>query len=532
MPVVFSKPVLNLDTISLHKDFIADLRKSHNPFVVLFVGKRRSGKSTAANNFIRQMINHEEPFRVSLGRASSKEFRYAGPFDFHEIAALHGLTPDDYPPTDVFVIDCRGYDPVHAKDITLERSFAVLAPLVSLVVLVAGDEEPDTLLAESESWAGLTRPGTREDDKCGHLILIPGLGVDCSESADLDDQNALRLRQDNEICESVQRAGRDRRNPFQVLVLPKLEQRDLFQRAHHDLVVFMSTIANRPSLDAKILIGAVELISGRIMNIEDLASPEFAKLQFCVRLYTWQQHALGWAKRAIEDELSRGHDVEQTSAAFAHGDLVRGIIEGVLAEFDGRLPGDSDDSRRVEVGTYRNPIEAEMQESAVQLWIHEYLDNRVPNYLQKLKDDLLAGIGDELSALTITVRGDFPYGSRLTQADETFKRLWDTMAHGIDGIPAEITNSNAYRDQVRAAESAVRGGLSRRVLEVVECAEDRKQEKVGRQAAEQRAADAERERADADRKADALAREIAQLREGGQEPPPVEDAQHGRCNVF
>jgi hypothetical protein len=137
--------------MSVTEDFTANIRHSLNPFIVLFVGRRRVGKSTTANHFIRQVAQLGGPFETSSAWTPSAGFHYAGPFSFQDIAALHDVAPDRYPPADVFVVDCPGYDRLRAKEISMERSFAVLAPLVGLVVLVTGYQEPDALLAESES---------------------------------------------------------------------------------------------------------------------------------------------------------------------------------------------------------------------------------------------------------------------------------------------------------------------------------------------------------------------------------------------
>jgi hypothetical protein len=270
----------------------------------------------------------------------------------------------------------------------------------------------------------------------------------------------------------------------------------------------------RLSLEGDVLVGASALVSVSIMNISDLASPGFAKLQFCVRLYTWKHESDEPGKRAIQAELSGDNEVENTSQAFSNGDFVNGIIERVLQDFDAGLPRDPDDSWRVEVRRYRDPIEQEMRDAAREFWTYEYLHVRVSRELRRCKEGFLTPLNDQMAALTLTQRGDFSFEQLAARAQTDFGRF----VGGMPGMPAEIVNSNEYQQKVRAAQDEVIRGITQAAQAVVaEATADRARERREREAAEEAAA--------------AARREAEALRARGP-PAPLPPADAGWWNVF
>jgi hypothetical protein len=117
--------------------FINDLKTSNRPFIIMFVGDGRAGKSTRANQLVKHELQMDEPFDALNGSEPvTMKFQYAGPIKFAHLANTHNLQLHVDNDPDIFIIDCEGLHSLGLTTATLKQATFALSQIVSMTVLV------------------------------------------------------------------------------------------------------------------------------------------------------------------------------------------------------------------------------------------------------------------------------------------------------------------------------------------------------------------------------------------------------------
>jgi hypothetical protein len=196
--------VFKFDSTEEIFDFSDDFRRifsaANNPFIIMFIGNGRVGKSTRLNQILTKEIDGEEPFKSLGGTAAvTTKFQFYGPLKSAQLGQIHGLDLSVKSDPDVFLIDCEGLHSLGETTPELKKATFALAQMSSLTVLVMKEMLNHQNLDSVRSLFALTRAFSR--DIPGFLsataFIQRDVGVPCSKPASFEEKNELRMKNDS-----------------------------------------------------------------------------------------------------------------------------------------------------------------------------------------------------------------------------------------------------------------------------------------------------------------------------------------------
>jgi GTPase SAR1 family protein len=135
------------------QEFKSDLAASQCPFIIMFAGNSKAGKSTRLNQLITHELTSEGPFEAdSRVEAVTQRFQYTGPFKSLDLAEVHSLDIQVESNPDLFLIDCERLHSLGNTTPVLKQATFALSQMVSMRVLVM-KEQLIMLFVCSESCA-------------------------------------------------------------------------------------------------------------------------------------------------------------------------------------------------------------------------------------------------------------------------------------------------------------------------------------------------------------------------------------------
>jgi hypothetical protein len=268
----------------LSDKFIAQLKHSKSPFLIMIVGNYRAGKSTRANQLILHETQAPEPFEASDDAGPlTMRFPYAGPLKIQHRARLSQVSVPVSPDPDVFLIDCEGLHCLDQTPMALRRATFALSQMVSMTVLVANNLSDPGSIERLQSSFILSRAFTRDlpGFTTGTTIMIREIGIRCrpGEKLSFDEKNARRKRpgfdQRLRILHNLSQEGivvneRD----LLVLAQPGMEEKDLYQKSIEDFWAFAASIAStRERVTGDFLLRLFDESKSSIFQVKDLRTP-------------------------------------------------------------------------------------------------------------------------------------------------------------------------------------------------------------------------------------------------------------------
>jgi hypothetical protein len=109
----------NGEDFCLSVDFVNALNKSLNPFIIMFIGNYRAGKSTRLNQIVSGQINSTMPFRSNGGKDHiTIGFQFLGPISIAQLGEIYGINLSVQHNPDIFLIDCEGLSNLGKSNLT------------------------------------------------------------------------------------------------------------------------------------------------------------------------------------------------------------------------------------------------------------------------------------------------------------------------------------------------------------------------------------------------------------------------------
>jgi hypothetical protein len=119
------------------KQFQADLTTAFCPFIIMFVGNSRAGKSTRLNQLVLRKLHSNAPFKAARGLDPvTMKFQYVGPLKFGELSHIHGIDLEVNSNPDIFLVDCEGLYSLGTTTKVVEQATFALSQMVSMTVLL------------------------------------------------------------------------------------------------------------------------------------------------------------------------------------------------------------------------------------------------------------------------------------------------------------------------------------------------------------------------------------------------------------
>jgi hypothetical protein len=267
----------------LAPDFLRVFESSRNPFIILFIGNTRAGKSTRINQLLTRELKAISPF-VAAGGAwpITKAFQSATPLTFEDLSQIHGISLSTKSHPDIFLVDCEGLHSLEETSPGLKKATFALAQISSLIVLVMKEQLCFDNLISVRSLFALSRAFGRDVPgfSTGTILMQREVGVRCPESASLMEQDGIRRGEDRKFCELCQKSFAEKNLPFasdelRVLCQPDLDkQPELYWKSMADLLEYACEIADRRSnFSARNLLDIFGTVNPHIMNIKDFENP-------------------------------------------------------------------------------------------------------------------------------------------------------------------------------------------------------------------------------------------------------------------
>jgi septin family protein len=123
------------------KQFSADLMASHYPFIIMFVGNSRVGKSAHLNQLLLHKLKSDIPFEAFSGADPvTMKFQYLGPWKFRQLSQIHSIDLHVTSDPDIFLIDCEGLHSLGKTTAVLKQATFSLSQMVSMTVLVMKEQ--------------------------------------------------------------------------------------------------------------------------------------------------------------------------------------------------------------------------------------------------------------------------------------------------------------------------------------------------------------------------------------------------------
>jgi hypothetical protein len=276
--------------IQLCPEFRNALQRSRFPFIVLFMGYSRAGKSTRLNQIITRgdSLTLPGPFVARAGSAGvTVGFQFRGPIRFSELNTLHGLglTIDPARDADVFLVDCEGMDHLDGCSQGFGKSMFALCQLSAMNVIVYGTTMNEHDIAPLTMLFRMSKVVTDAERQVetGFAVMERDINPVSRRGNDLEDGTdefeQARHRQDDSRKRTVYRllrAGdvRCSESNFIVLEQPTFDNRTSYWNSLHDLMRFWYTIASRtlilPGTTLVDLFDRTVRIITRMPNCEDV----------------------------------------------------------------------------------------------------------------------------------------------------------------------------------------------------------------------------------------------------------------------
>jgi GTPase SAR1 family protein len=480
-------------------DFNTDLEACHNPFLIMFVGTGRTGKSTRANQLLRHTLKENQPFEAQNGiEPVAVTFQYVGPFTFGELAEKHKMQLQVHGDPEIFLIDCEGLHSLSETTATLKQATFALSQIVSMTVLVMKETINHQNIPNVRSLFVLSHAFSRSlpGFRIGTTIMIRDVGVRLprGQVLSLDEQNVLRQSADVELRRKIltvlnQACVRFSEHEMLVLAQPAFDEPPLYWKSIEDFCTFCATIASeRRSIPGETLLQLFDEAKPSIMQISDFANPS-VPFETIMRNIACRYLAAGRAAafaNVVPDiseylrhlgsaKLRDGLDVE----------FVAGTIRKCLADFEKHaerlLPNvleyapDDTDNCRIE-------ISHSVQQSCDRLFVGHCLAILVPEIEIEIVEQIKNGIAREMEAIPIRDIGVFSFtdlSTRYETAAEAQFRDFMTQIHrgivasvGFDQLVESL--GHKISDHVKTIEAVRR----QEYTEFVEAENERERKKL------------------------------------------------------
>jgi hypothetical protein len=303
--------------ITLKPQFRDALQKSKFPFLILFMGYSRAGKSTRLN----QILTKEEgfelpgPFVAQAGaKAVTLGFDFAGPVSFTDLNDLHGLglTIDPNRDAEIFFVDCEGMDHLDGSSPGFGKSMFALCQLsVANVIVIHGAMTQNHVLPLTTLFRmSKIIQNTQNQIETGFTVIERNVGVVSPTGDTLEDGTpefeTVRHQQDasrKRVIYQLLRGGdvRCAEQNFQVLEQPTSENPISYWNSLRELMQFWYTIATK----TLILPGTVllSLFDRTVQIIDDTPNCDNVNIRFDAILTGFVRDTFTNARQAIVNEF-------------------------------------------------------------------------------------------------------------------------------------------------------------------------------------------------------------------------------------
>jgi hypothetical protein len=256
------------------------LRRAHNPFIVLFVGNARAGKTTRANQLLTHQLEDIGPFEAASGLDPvTMGCQFVNPVTFAKLSQIHNIILDVPTNPEVFLIDCEGLNSLGHSTQSLKRAIFALAQLASLVIIVTMELNFGNLphLHSLMQMSSILRY-QNYNFAAGVAIMVREIGVQFTKGASMEEQNKIRQAQDASQREKVIREWKltdsTQKKNLIVLAQPQWITPELYWESINDLLCFARGIAlQRPKVSGSTLLSLFDAAKKYLVEIQNLDDP-------------------------------------------------------------------------------------------------------------------------------------------------------------------------------------------------------------------------------------------------------------------
>jgi hypothetical protein len=267
----------------LTKELVDALNASTNPFLILFFGNSRAGKSTRINQVVTKRILPTGPLRALAGfRPVTHGFQAIGPLSFEHLFQTHGISLPTVLSIDLFLVDCEGMNSLEQSSPGLKKAIFSLIQISNLHVLVRGDPVSYANLNSICALFGLRLAFSQELEgfAVGTVIMQRDVGVDCDGMTSLDDRDKRRLSEDNYWCEKFLEEFRRKHVLFgegelQVLLQPDFSDPELYWKSMNDFISYVHAIASKRRIVTSMeLLARFDTVKNQIKAVDRMEIPD------------------------------------------------------------------------------------------------------------------------------------------------------------------------------------------------------------------------------------------------------------------
>jgi hypothetical protein len=421
------------------KQFSADLTASHCPFIIMFVGNGRVGKSTRLNQLLLHKLKSDIPFKACSGvDPVTMKFQYVGPLKLQDLAEIHNIDLQIESDPDIFFIDCEGLHSLGNTTAVLKQATFALSQMASMTILVMKEQVNLENIENVRSLFVLSHAFSRQlpGFSIGTTIMMRDIGIrrERGQELTLDEKNHLRQKCDEEQRTKIMKILNDNliafsETDFLVLAQPQFDDSDLYWKSIEDFLNFMLLIAvKRGHISGQALLQLFEEAKPSIMQITDFSNPSIPFSQIMQNITDrYLKEASSTAnsggeedikKLLIElksDNLRRGLDVQFV------GDIIVKWISIFEAKSEELFPHLLEYSPE-QTEQYRELIRNQIETTSNQLFVKRCIDVLLPEIESEIIEGIKQDIEQEMNEIPVANLGCFPFttlSSRQEQEGES-----------------------------------------------------------------------------------------------------------------
>jgi flagellar biosynthesis GTPase FlhF len=406
--------------------FRSDLAASKCPFIIMFVGNGRAGKSTRLNQVVAHELKADSPFESCNGAEPvTMKFQYVGPFKFQHLSQIHGVDLQLESNPDIFLIDCEGLHSLGKTTAVLKQATFALSQMVSMTVLVMKEQVNHENIENVRSLFVLSHAFSRQlpGFSIGTTIMMREVGVRYpkGKKLDLDDKNALRQESDVKQRTNILKILNDNHVTFSeadflVLGQPGIDENDLYWKSIEDFLHFTVSIAvKRGNVSGQSLLQLFEEAKPSIMQVTDFSNPSIPFdriMQNITGRYLKQASsaAIEGGKKDVQEWLTQLKSLNLRGGLDSHvvGDKIvkwTHVFEEKAEQLFPQLLAYSSEQTE----KYRELIKNSIEMSSNQLFVERSIAVVVPEIQNEIFEGIKQDIAKEMNAIPVEELGGFSF---------------------------------------------------------------------------------------------------------------------------
>jgi septin family protein len=408
------------------EQFKIDLAASRYPFIVVFIGNGRAGKSTRLNQLLLHVLKSDRPFEAYNGGAPvTMKFQYVGPCKFQQFSRLHCIDIQVDSDPDIFLIDCEGLHSLETQTAALKQATFALSQMASMTVLVMKEQVNFENVENMHSLLILSHAFSRQlpGFSIGTTIMMRDVGIRSPRGQQLtfDQKNCLRQQSDVEQRHKILDILNAQRVSFSdrdllVLAQPDFEETDLYWKSIEDFLYFVAAIAvDRAQISGQSLLELFEEAKPSIMEVTDFSNPSipFERIiQHITARYLARASSTAiddceteineWLRQLKNDDLRRGLDVDFV------GDMIVRRIR-IFEERSEQLFPHLLEYSPEQTQNQRELIKAQVEMISNELFVERCIAVLLPEIEEEIVEGIKHDIATEMNEIPIAELGCFPF---------------------------------------------------------------------------------------------------------------------------